>query len=120
MTNDYWKDYASFIKIVESNTGHSPADLLSAYKLLVEELENNDILEWIYEDQSEGYTRTKIQLILESSDLNGNALLKEFEEKIKVLDSRMEKFIKKQTVENSGWQKGFSPDLIDWDKVKKG
>ncbi len=97
MEDKYWSDYTIFIKTVEDLTKFSPSDLIDLYTKLVEELENaknKDILEWIYEDVNEEYTRTKIQTVIESDKLIENLLLDEFCKKINILDQRMGKFLK--------------------------
>lgn len=121
MEDKYWKDYTQFIQTTEKLAGLSPADLLSLYETLIEELENpdRDIFEWIYENANEKYTRTKIQLILDSDDLKDNMLKNEFLEKIKALDRRIQKFLKIEYVNDKEIWKSFSDDVIDWEKVKK-
>lgn len=120
MSDTYWQDYTRFIEVTEKISGLSPADLLSRYEILIEELEDTekDIFEWIYENTSDKYTRAKIQLVLDSGDLKNNVLKNEFQEKINGLDTRMKRFLKDEYTKRN-WKEIFSDEVIDWKKVKK-
>ncbi len=67
----YWKDYTEFIKEVENLTELSPAELLSQYEILIAELndiEEEDYLEWQYEFDFDLWTRKKIQNVIQSKN----------------------------------------------------
>ena len=121
MEDKYWTDYTIFIDTVEGLTKYNPAEILERYTILVRELEHGDdqdFLEWQYESETDGYTRTKIQSVLDCEILNGNLLLDEFQKKIDVLDKKLEKFLKANDYNDDTWKKRFTPDLIDWQKVR--
>ncbi|MBU2928838.1 hypothetical protein [Winogradskyella psychrotolerans] len=100
----YWKDYTEFIKEVENLTEFSPADLLSQYEILIAELndiEEEDYLEWQYEFDYDLWTRQKIQNVIDHKPISENILLNQFKEKINELDSELKKHI-------------LNSDQIDW------
>lgn len=100
----YWKDYTEFIDEVEKLTELSPADLLSRYKILIEELNdaNEDYyLEWHYELDYDLWTRQKIQKVIDHKLISKNVLLKDFKEQIERMDSELKKHI-------------LNSDQIDW------
>lgn len=90
----YWKNYTEFINEVEKLTELSPADLLSRYNILIEELNDTDedyYLEWKYELSYDVWVRKKIQSIIEHKPIEKNILLKEFKEQIEIMDSELKK-----------------------------
>ena len=92
----YWKDYTEFINEVEKLVELSPANLLSRYKMLIEELNDTDedfYLEWKYELDYDLWTRQKIQKVIEHQLISDNILLKEFKEQIEKMDSELKKHI---------------------------
>ncbi len=100
----YWKDYTEFIKEVENLTELSPAELLSQYEILIAELndiEEEDYLEWQYEFDFDLWTRKKIQNVIDHKPISENILLNEFKEKINEMDSELKKHI-------------LNSDQIDW------
>ena len=100
----YWKDYTEFINKVEKLTELSPADLLSRYKMLIEELKDADedyYLEWQYELDYDLWTRQKIQKVIEHELISKNIFFKDFKEQIEKMDSELKKYI-------------LNLDQIDW------
>ena len=92
----YWKDYTEFIEEVEILTELSPADLLSQYEILIAELNDineEDYLEWQYEFDYDLWTRQKIQNVIEHKPISENILLKHFKGKINELDLELKKYI---------------------------
>jgi hypothetical protein len=92
----YWKDYTEFINEVEKLTELSPADLLSRYKMLIEEMNDADedyYLEWQYELGYDFWTRQKIQKVIDHKLISDNVLLKEFMEQIEKMDLELKKHI---------------------------
>ena len=92
----YWKDYTEFINEVEKLTKFSPADLLSQYKILIEELNDADeyyYLEWQYELDNDLWTRQNIQKVIDHKLISDNVLLIGFKEQIKQMDFELKKHI---------------------------
>jgi hypothetical protein len=92
----YWKDYTEFINEVEKLTELSPADLLSRYKMLIEELNDADdeyYLEWQYELDYNLWTRKIIQKVIDHELISENILLKSFKEQIDKMDSELKKYV---------------------------
>ncbi|GAA0734219.1 hypothetical protein GCM10009430_49130 [Aquimarina litoralis] len=92
----YWTDYTEFLNEVEKLIELSPSDLLSRYKILIEELNDADedyYLEWKYELDYDLWTRKKIQKVIEYKPIEKNILLKEFKEQIEIMDSELKKHI---------------------------
>lgn len=112
---DYWKDYSFFIKKTEELVNCSPSDLIEKYKLLIEELESNKLLEWIYEENERPNTIQKINLILTDPSLEKNKVKKDFEETIWKLDIRFLPYLKIDP-SNKNWRQNFQLTEIDWDK----
>ena len=81
----------AFYKVSEENTGMSPSDLLDRYKILIEELENHDQFEWIYEGEEK--TFSKIHKLLHLEELKDNLLNQHFEGEIVLLDKHIILFV---------------------------
>ena len=107
----YWTDYTEFIKVAETFTGLSPADLIDKYQILIDELEINEYLEWIYENTEDEFTITKVHKLLNQESLKDNILKDEFEEKIKELDSRMKRFLIPSIANDENWWIEFKEDI---------
>lgn len=102
----YWKDYTEFINRVEKLTGLSPSELLSRYKLLIEELNDVDedyYLEWKYEFDDDLWTRQKIQNVIDHKPISKNVLLKDFKTQTGNLDSEIKKHV--LNFEEADWWK---------------
>jgi hypothetical protein len=46
---NYWNDYSIFINRTEELTGMNASRLIEKYEKLIEELENKEDFEWLYE-----------------------------------------------------------------------
>ena len=99
----YWTDYTEFIKLSETITGLSPANLIDRYQTLINELETKNYLEWIYENMEDEFTITKIHKLLGQESLKDNILKNEFKEKTNALDSRMKRFLIPSIVNDENW-----------------
>ncbi len=111
----YWEDYSFFISKVEELTGLSPSDILERYKILIEELEENDVLEWLYEDYDE-FTILKINKILVEPSLRFNALKQEFESNISILDKRIFPYLNPSIDITKNWKADFKIGHIEFEK----
>ncbi|AWA31135.1 hypothetical protein HYN48_14115 [Flavobacterium magnum] len=96
--NKYSIDYSTFIKNVENITGLSPADLLHSYEEFISglnEYENvENYSEWQYEFDYDAYIRIEIEKVVSNVELSNNTFLKQFKDKVELLDSQFKKFLK--------------------------
>ena len=110
----YWNDYSVFIKTAEEFTGISPAALLERYKILIEELQNKEYLEWIYERMEKEYTVTQIHKLINLKSLEQNLLNKNFTIEIELLDEIFKKFLKESCRTKEAWWVDFAEEQIIW------
>ena len=110
----YWNDYTEFIKISEELTGFSPAELVERYKILINELETNNLLEWIYEDLQNEYTVTKIHKLMNLDLLKGNILKNNFEREVNLLNIRFVSFLEEIYKNTDSWWVDFNKEKIKW------
>jgi hypothetical protein len=113
---NYWNDYSIFINRTEDLTGMNASRLIEKYEKLIEELENKETLEGLYEGFEEKNTIQEINKILTAPSLETNKLKNEFQNTIENLDKRIYPFLKKDIVITKSRKAKFQTDQIEWNK----
>jgi hypothetical protein len=115
----YWSDYTTFINAAEEHTGLSPSNLIDRYKILIEELETDNYLEWIYEEMQNEYTVKQIHQLINMDLLRENILNSAFAKEVNLLDERFKVFLKGVRKNDDSWWKDFDTENLVNNNSKK-